>query len=134
MEVDEELPGPSRTPELLTTDADASGVASPQTSSHEEPASADAALGNEDSDATCSEGRAWTEDAWHTVLSRRKKKNQLKKQHSQTEKAMNTNQQSNSDPLAEKEKKSSQAGFPTDETTRPASSAKRGYQDNSEAA
>ncbi|KAH7932574.1 hypothetical protein HPB52_024321 [Rhipicephalus sanguineus] len=104
MEVDEELPGPSRTPELLSTDADASGVASPQTSSHEEPASADAALGNEASDATCLEGRAWTEDAWHTVLSRKKKKNQLKKQHSQTEKAMNPNEQSKSDPLAEKKK------------------------------
>ena len=95
MEVDEELP---------TTDTDARRISSPQTNSHEEPASADAALGNEDSDATCSDGRAWTEDAWHTVLSRWKKKNQLKKQQSQTEKAVNTNEQSKSDPLAEKEK------------------------------
>ncbi|KAH7976827.1 hypothetical protein HPB52_020285 [Rhipicephalus sanguineus] len=45
------------------------------------------------------------------VLSRKKKKNQLKKQHSQAEKAMNPNEQSKSDPLAEKEKSQARQGF-----------------------
>ncbi|KAL1467799.1 hypothetical protein MTO96_041918 [Rhipicephalus appendiculatus] len=111
MEVDEELPGPSRTPELRTTDTDASGVSSPQTSTHEDPASADAALGNGTSDATCSERRAWTEDAWHTVLSRRQKKNQSKKQQSQMEKAVNAVEKSQSDPLAENVKSQATQGF-----------------------
>ncbi|KAH8026400.1 hypothetical protein HPB51_020384 [Rhipicephalus microplus] len=110
MEVDEAYPGPSRAPESLTADADASGVSSRQ-AKDDEPVSVDATLGNETGDATCSERRGWTEDAWHTVLSRRQKKNQLKKQQSQMEKAVKANEKFESDPPAEKQNCKATQGF-----------------------
>ncbi|KAL1477953.1 hypothetical protein MTO96_035344 [Rhipicephalus appendiculatus] len=72
MEVDEDLPGPSRVSENHQNDARS---VSPQVpSSNEARASSDASLATEkDDDAGLS--RTWTEDGWHTVLSRRRKKN-----------------------------------------------------------
>ncbi|KAH8037688.1 hypothetical protein HPB51_015733 [Rhipicephalus microplus] len=110
MEVDEAYPGPSWAPESLTADTDASGVSSRQPKD-DEPASVDATLGNETGDATCSERHGWTEDAWHTVLSRRRKKNQLKKQRSLMEKAVKANEIFESDPPAEKQKREATQGF-----------------------
>ncbi|KAH7972943.1 hypothetical protein HPB52_019181 [Rhipicephalus sanguineus] len=77
MEVDEELPGPSRESENHPNDA--SSVSQEVESSNEARASSDASLDNEKDD---DEGlsRTWTEDGWHTVLSRRRKKNSKKTQ------------------------------------------------------
>lgn len=110
MDVDEELPGPSQEPICLTNETDEREISSPQTSSDEQPASGDASLGNENYDENHSERRAWTEDAWHTVLSRRQQKKQLK-QKSDMEKTANANEKSKSDPLAEKEKSHAKQGL-----------------------
>ncbi|KAH8041912.1 hypothetical protein HPB51_019547 [Rhipicephalus microplus] len=109
MEVDEAYPGPSRAPESLNADTDASGVSSRQ-AKDDEPASVDATLGNETGDAACSERHGRTEDAWHTVLSRRQKK-LLKKQQSQMEKAVKANEKFESYPPAEKQKREATQGF-----------------------
>lgn len=82
-----------------------------RTSSDEEQASADATLGNDNSNTNCLERRAWIEDARHTILSHRQQKNQLKKQKSEMEKPANINAKSKSDPLAEKEKRQAIQGF-----------------------
>ncbi|KAH7952008.1 hypothetical protein HPB52_016783 [Rhipicephalus sanguineus] len=77
MEVDEELPGPSRESENHPNDA--SSASQQAESSNEAREFSDASLDNEKDD---DEGlfRTWTEDGWHTVLSRRRKKNSKKPQ------------------------------------------------------
>ncbi|KAL1479509.1 hypothetical protein MTO96_051782 [Rhipicephalus appendiculatus] len=87
MEVDEVPPGPSRASE--NHENDASSVSPKVGSSNEARASSDASLDTEkDGDAGLS--RTWTEDGWHTVLSRRRKKNS-KKSQKETDKGLEKN-------------------------------------------
>lgn len=85
MDVDEELPGPSRASEDKANQA--SSVSQRVELTEETRALSDASLDNEtnaaaglDNEKNADAGlpRAWTEDGWHTVLSRRQKKKNRK--------------------------------------------------------